>query len=367
MSANIGGDLRALPKNHLHIHLEGAMRPETLDELCERYALQRPQDTRGKRFANFGGFNDLYWAATECIRTRDDLARVVHEVAEDAASQGVWWMEPAFDAERYSTLREGHPFRLFETQEEGWLFMLGAASAASKATGVGIGYISAIDRTRALESAMCRAQATAELVNSGAHMIDMRAGEYVGRHAGIVAVGLHSNEVGCPPEPFEAAFRVAIDGTGLLSAPHAGEIAPAPGGGPASVAGAIDALGADRIAHGVLAITDPELVDRLATEQVCLDVCPTSNILLSVFPSIAEHPLPNFLDAGVPCSLGSDDPLLFGPGLLEEYELCRAEMALNDHQFAALAKASFQHSGAPTQLRDAGVKAIDRWLEPPQM
>jgi adenosine deaminase len=366
VSANNGRDLRALPKNHLHIHLEGAMRPETLAELCERYALERPQDTRGKRFANFGGFNDLYWAATECIRTRDDLARVVLEVAQDAASHGVWWMEPAFDTERYSTLREGNPFRLFETQKEGWLFMLEAASAASKATGVGIGYTSAIDRTRSLESAMYRAQVTAEIVNSGAHVIDMQAGGYIGRHAGIVAMGLHSNEAGFPPEPFEAAFRAAIDGTGLLSTPHAGEIAPAPGQGPASVAGAIDALGADRIAHGVLAITEPELIERLAAEQICLDVCPTSNILLSVFPSIAEHPLPEFLDAGVACSLGSNDPLLFGPGLLEEYELCRAEMALNDHQLARLAKASFQYSGAPAELRDAGVEAVDRWLASPE-
>ena len=363
MSPSTGRDLRALPKNHLHIHLEGAMRPKTLDELCERYALKRPQDTRGKRFANFGGFNDLYWAATECIRTRGDLARVVHEVAQDAASQGVWWMEPAFDTERYSTLREGSPFRLFETQKEGWLFMLEIASAASKATGVGIGYISAIDRTMPLVSAMHRAQVTAEIVNCGAHMIDMRAGDFTGLHAGIVAMGLHSNEVGYPPEPFADAFRAATDGTGLLSTPHAGEIATAPGQGPASVAGAIDVLGADRIAHGVLAITDAELVDRLASEKICLDVCPTSNVLLSVFPSIAEHPLPDLLAAGVPCSLGSDDPLLFGPGLLEEYELCRAEMGLDDHQFARLAKASFAHSGAPTQLRDAGVKAVDKWLE----
>lgn len=211
------------------------------------------------------------------------------------------------------------------------------------------------------------ARVTAETVNSGAHMIDMRAADYGGRHAGIVAMGLHSNEVGYPPEPFESAFRAAIDGTGLLSTPHAGEIAPTPGRGSASVAGAIDALGADRTAHGVLAITDLELVDRPASERICLDVCPTSNVSLSVIPSIAEHPLPDFLAAGVPCSLGSDDPLLFGPGLLEEYELCRAEMALNDHQLARLAKASLLHSGAPAKLRDAGVKAVDSWLESPQV
>ena len=363
MPPSTGRDLTSLPKSHLHIHLEGAMRPGTLDELCERYALRRPQDTRGKRFANFGGFNDLYWAATACIRTRNDLARVVHEVAQDAASHGVWWIEPAFDTERYSSLREKSPFRLFETQQEGWQFMLEVASAASQATGVGIGYISAIDRTKPLASAMHRAQVTADIARRGAHVIDMRAGEFTGRHAGIVAMGLHSNEMGYPPEPFADAFRTATDGTGLLSAPHAGEIAPAPGQGPASVTGAIDALRANRIAHGVLASSEKALVARLASEQICLDICPTSNVLLSVVPSISEHPLPNLLAAGVPCSLGSDDPLLFGPSLLEEYELCRAEMGLTDQQIAQLARASFAHSGAPTQLRDAGVKAVDDWLE----
>jgi adenosine deaminase len=153
-----------------------------------------------------------------------------------------------------------------------------------------------------------------------------------------------------------------MTGTGLLSTPHAGEIAPAPGQGAASVAGALNALHADRIAHGVLAASDPELVTRLANEQVCLDVCPSSNLNLSVYPSLAEHPLPALLAAGVPCSIGSDDPLLFGPGLLEEYELCRHEMGLDDLQFSRLAKASFQHSGAPADLREAGVLAADEWL-----
>ena len=120
-------DLRALPKAHLHIHLEGAMRPATLDELCQRYGVTRPPDTRGQVFENFGGFNQVYWAASHCVRSRDDLARLILEVAEDAAEQGVWWIEPSFDADRYSDLREGEPHRVFDTQEEGWLFALEAA------------------------------------------------------------------------------------------------------------------------------------------------------------------------------------------------------------------------------------------------
>lgn len=132
-----GRNLQALPKAHLHIHLEGAMRPATLDELCERYDIGRPEDTRGVRFDNFGGFVNMFWAASDCVRTRDDLARLILEVAQDAAEHGAWWIEPAFDAERYSTHREGSPYQLFQTQEEGWQFALQAAEAAERATGVG--------------------------------------------------------------------------------------------------------------------------------------------------------------------------------------------------------------------------------------
>jgi len=338
------------------------MRPSTLDELCEQHGVERPEDTRGVRFDNFLGFNALYWAASQCVRTRDDLARLVFEVAEDAVAHGAWWIEPAFDTERYCELRADSEFRLFDTQAEGWHFMLDVAASASRELGIGIGYMSAIDRTASLERARERMRVTTEVVNGGRHIIDCHAGDYRGRHAGIVAVGLHSNEAGHPPEPFADIFAEVIEKTGLLSTPHAGEIAPAPGQGPASVAGALDTLNADRILHGVLAIEDSELVGRLAAEQVCLDVCPTSNILLSVFSSLAEHPLPDLLAAGVPCSIGSDDALLFGPSLLDEYELCRSEMGLDDFQFTAIARASFQHSGAPDELKQLGIEGVYDWL-----
>lgn len=359
-------DLRALPKAHLHIHLEGAMRPLTLTELCKRYGIERPADTKYQKFDNFGGFLKMYWAACEAVRSRDDLARLILEVAEDAAAEGVWWIEPAFDADRYSDLREGSSFRLFESQHEGWHFALEAAEAASKATGVAIGFISAIDRIKPLDQALKRARVTRDLVKENAHKIRSGAACFDGEHAGIVGFGLHGNEEGYPPEPFGESFRLALDDTGLISAPHAGEIAPIPGGGATSVEGAIDHLRADRIAHGVLAIEDDTLIERLAEKKICLDVCPTSNLLLRVFPSAEEHPLPRLMTAGIPCTLGSDDPLLFGPDLVDEFTLCRDAMGMGDGQLADLARASFSHSGAPEPMKQAGLAAIDAWLEGPQ-
>lgn len=358
-------DLRTLPKAHLHLHLEGAMRESTLSELCARYGIERPADTKYQKFDDFGGFLKMYWAACDVVRSREDLVRLIWEVAEDAARQGVWWIEPAFDADRYSDLRKGSPFRLFKNQQEGWHFALEAAEAASKATGVGIGFISAIDRIKPLDEALKRARVTRDLVRNNAHRIKSGMACFDGEHPGIIGFGLHGNEGGYPPEPFALAFRTALDDTGLISAPHAGEIEPRPGGGPASVRGALEHLRAERIAHGVLAIEDEALLERLAAERICLDVCPTSNLLLRVFASAAEHPLPKLIEAGVPCTLGSDDPLLFGPDLVDEFTLCRDAMGMDDRQLASLARASFTHSGAPEQVKKSGLRAVDTWLSGP--
>ena len=355
-------DLISLPKAHLHLHLEGSMRPSTLSEFCSAYGIKRPADTRGKSFDNFGGFVEMYWAACNSVRSRDDLARLILEVAEDAQAQGVWWLEVAFDTARYGILREGSPDRLFETQEEGWRFAVDAARRASEATNVAMAFISAVDRAMSVEHAMERAAATKSVVSNDHHLIEAHAPGFEGEIPAIIGFGLHGDESGNPPEPFAAAFKLAREGTGLMSLPHAGEIARAKGDGSAYIKGAIDSLAADRIAHGVLAIEDPALVRRLADEQICLDVCPTSNILLRVFPSPQQHPLPSLLEAGVPCTIGSDDPLLFGPDLIDEYLLCHEQMGLNKSGLAQLARTSFQRCGAPKRLKQAGINAIDQWL-----
>jgi adenosine deaminase len=175
----------------------------------------------------------------------------------------------------------------------------------------------------------------------------------------VVSFGLHNDEVGHPPQDFVEPFRVARD-AGLLSTPHAGELESGQ-----FVADSVDLLGASRIGHGVRSVEVPGLVERLAEEGVCLDVCPTSNMMLSVVPSLADHPLPALLDAGVRCSLNADDPLLFGPGLLEEYELVRRDMGFDDERLAAIARSSIDCSGAPDELKRSALAGIDAWLATP--
>ena len=103
----------------------------------------------------------------------------------------------------------------------------------------------------------------------------------------------------------------------------------------------------------------------LAERDVTLDVCLTSNHVLGVVSEISQHPLPRLLAAGVRCSLGADDPLLFGVGLLDEYQIARSGLGLPDHQLAALARTSIDTSDAPASLIHAETAKIGRWLAEP--
>lgn len=217
--------------------------------------------------------------------------------------------------------------------------VLDALDRFGQELGVGVGLMIAGDRM--MEPRECEDQARLAV-------------RYADR--GVVSFGLASDERGHPPEPFAPAFDICR-AEGLISAPHAGELV-----GPESVAAALSALGADRVQHGVRAIESPELVSELVARGTCLDVCPTSNAALGVYPRVADHPLPRLLAAGVRCSLNADDPLLFGCGLLDEYELCRAEMRLEDSDLAAMAAASLEASGAPADLIAQGLADIGDWL-----
>lgn len=321
-------DLAALPKGHLHIHLEGAMRPASLEEMAADAGIPVPV-IRG--FGSFGVFSEMYVAACEVLRADDDMRRLVDEVVADAAADGAVWVEPAVYLPHHRH-RLGPPEHVLEV-------ILDELSLSGARHGIGTGLMVSADRT--LDPADAVAQASLAV-------------RYA--HVGVVSFGLANDEVGFPPEMFVEAYDIARAG-GLLSTPHAGEL-----DGPERVRGALVALGADRIQHGIRAVEDPSVVELLVDAGTCLDVCPSSNVLLAVVPSLDEHPLPALLAAGIPCSLNADDPLLFGPGLLEEYELVRTAMGLDDDALAAIARASITHSGAPDACKTTALAKIDAWL-----
>ncbi len=171
----------------------------------------------------------------------------------------------------------------------------------------------------------------------------------------MIGVGLGGEER-FPPEPYAEIFREGRE-RGLHSIPHAGETH-----GPASIRGAIEALGAERIGHGIGILQDPALVDEVRERGIGLDVCPTSNVMTRSTPSIEEHPLPVMLAAGLRCTLASDDPSMFHAFVADEYERCRSAFDLDDAALADLARNGIHASFAPDAVKAELEAAVDAWL-----
>ncbi|WP_227496913.1 adenosine deaminase [Planctomonas psychrotolerans] len=321
-------DLQALPKGHLHLHMEAAMRPATLISLSDVLGIE-PVKTSG--FKGFTAFSATYKTLLDALRHPEHLGILMDQIFEDQAAEGVAYLElsvsPRFYAEQYGSF-DGAMRELIDL-----------ARSASVTHGVAFGLMPTIDRTAGLEIAVQIAEVAARFAGDG-----------------VVSLGLAADERGYPCADFAEPFAIA-KAAGLQSTPHAGELV-----GPESVREAIDVLKADRILHGVRAIEDPELVAELAERGLPLDVCPTSNVMLDVVEKIEEHPMPHLLEAGVRCSINADDPILFGPDILAEYELCRTSIGLTDEQLAACAWTSIETTLAPAEVK-ADVKArIDTWL-----
>jgi aminodeoxyfutalosine deaminase len=293
--------IRAAPKAELHVHLEGAIQPRTVIELAKRNRIELPYDTpqatdRWFRFKDFSHFVEVYGAISRCLRTAEDFELVAYEAAAELARQNCKYAELGFSPAFHT--RAGVPADVYMAG------LVRARERSREELGTEIAFIFDVGRSWRGGEAETRRWA--------AHTVDV-AIEY--KSAGVVALGLGGPEDGHPPDPFAALFERGRT-AGLGSAPHAGEHA-----GPASVRGAISALHADRIAHGVRAIEDALLVDELARRQIALDVCPTSNVRLGVYPTLALHPLPRLVAAGVPVTINTDDPPLFGVTLNDEAAL----------------------------------------------
>ncbi len=332
MSSAMRRNLRALPKGHLHLHLQLGMRPATLVELAERYGVDSPP-TRG--FSDFAGFQRIIEGVLAVLRTPADFERLVAEVVEDAALDGCAYVEPSFYPAQHRDV--------CGSDEAMWELVLAAGEAAGRRHGIAVRWMAAVDRVHDSP------RQAADFARLAVRYMDH----------GVVGLGLHNDEAGHPPEPYAEAFRLAKE-AGLLSTPHAGEL-----DGPASVWAALDVLHADRLQHGIRSVEDPDLLVELAERGTCLDVCPSSNVMLSVVPDLEHHPLPALLAAGVRCSINADDPICFGPGVLEEYELCREAFGLDDAALAAVARTSLTSGAAPDDVVATALAGVDAWLAAP--
>ncbi|GAA2588004.1 adenosine deaminase [Dactylosporangium fulvum] len=282
------------PKIELHVHLEGAVPPATLLEIARRNELPLPADTvEGVQelyeFTDFAKFVQVWILTTNCLRTAADFRQIVVDYAGVAAGHGAVYLEAIFSpGERvqrgvaWEDLFEGYTDGIVEARER---------------HGVIVRLTPDLYRGMPVELAEDVARWSARY-----------------RDRGIVGLGLGGDERASSALLYAKAFEIARDG-GLAVVPHAGESA-----GAESVREMLS-LEPDRLRHGIRAVEDAAVLAEIVDRGLVLDVCPTSNLRTRSVPSLAEHPLPALVAAGVPCTVNTDDPAMFNTDLAQEHRI----------------------------------------------
>lgn len=317
--------LAAMPKAELHVHIEGTLEPEMSFALAARNGIALPYADvealrRAYAFGSLQDFLDLYYQGAAVLRTEQDFHDLALAYLERAAAENVVRAEIFFDPQTHTargisidTVINGLHRACAEAERE-----LGISCALILCF---LRHLSEREAFETLEQAL----------------------PYRDR---FIGVGLDSSELGHPPEKFVRVFARCRE-LGLRRVAHAGEEGP-----PAYIRDSLDLLKVERIDHGVQAVHDAALLERLARERVPLTVCPLSNQKLQVFPDLARHSLPRLLAAGVVATINSDDPAYFGGYVNANFEqLFAATDLISDHAWQ-LAANSFEASFAPEAERD---------------
>ncbi|HYP19896.1 MAG TPA: adenosine deaminase [Chloroflexia bacterium] len=331
--------LAAVPKAELHVHLEGSISPATLLVLAERNGIVLPSNTveglrEYFRFRDFDHFIEVYGVISRCLKTEDDFELIAYEFGTEMARQNVRYAEVTFSCAFH------HHHGIPDDAYMGGL--LRGRERARNDFGVHINWV--FDIIRSVTDPALREKYADYTVSVA---IDNMSN-------GVVALGLGGGEVGYPPEMFVSHFERAIK-AGLHSDPHAGEVA-----GPESVWSALRLLGAERIGHGVRSIEDPALVEYLAEHRVPLEVNPTSNVYLGVYPSLQAHPFRRLYEAGVPLTVSSDDPPLFNTTLNDEVALLASAFSFDIPTIDDLLLNGIHHSFLPHERKHEMEQAFRR-------
>ncbi|AMM85336.1 adenosine deaminase [Martelella sp. AD-3] len=288
------------PKAELHCHIEGATPPALAARLAAKYGVDLSAWLKDGRYVwhDFSSFIACYAAIANVFRAEEDFADLAETYLGALAADG------AIYSELFVSPEQGLAAGL---SRDAYMRAITAGIAAAKAkTGIECRMVMIGERHMGPEQVEGAARYA---VSCGFPLLtgfNMAGDERMGRVA-----------------DYARAFDIARDG-GLKLTIHAGEVC-----GPDSVRDALDLVRPDRIGHGVRAVEDPELVRRLADEGVVLEVCPGSNIALSVYPDFRSHPLRQLVDAGVRVTLNSDDPPFFDTSLAREYAIAEDEMGFS--------------------------------------
>jgi adenosine deaminase len=306
-----------LPKAELHLHIEGTLEPELAFELAARNGVELPYADTGELrtaydFAGLQSFLNLYYELMAVLRTERDFEDLANAYLARAAAQGVRHAEIFFDPQAH--LARGVAM---DTVVEGLWRALGGSEANH---GVSTRLILCFLRDESAESAL-------ETLDAAKPHLDR-----------ITGVGLDSAEVGHPPAKFRAVYEAAA-AMGLRRVAHAGEEGP-----PEYITEALDVLGVERVDHGLRCMESPALVARLVRDRVPLTLCPLSNVRLRAVDALADHPLPAMLEAGLLCTVNSDDPAYFGGYAGDTFDAVRSALGLGEESLRELARNSFRAS-----------------------
>jgi adenosine deaminase len=333
LRAHESSRLKLLPKAEVHLHLEGCFEAATLAQWAktEGVALPRPQEDLFKfsGLADFLGFLDL---ACGLASNSQRLVELSYGLSQRLADNGAGYADVIFNPTHWHAWR-GRLGAMLDAMDAGF-------KAAEQDGLPSVGLCVSLLRTQSADEAI-------ELVDALCAM----------RHPRVVALSVDGNEAtaGRTGPRFADAFRRAGNG-GLHRTVHAGESS-----GPEGVWDAVNLLRADRIDHGVRAIEDATLVSMLADRQIPLGICPTSNLLLGVYPSILEHPIEKLRTAGVRVSINTDDPALLGTSLVGEYALCRHTFGWTDAITKSVAQTSIDASFASADVKTQLLAVLKDW------
>ncbi|HEY8534467.1 MAG TPA: adenosine deaminase [Micromonospora sp.] len=329
--------IAGLPKVELHVHHVGSASPRIVAELAARHEGHTPVPADPAAladyfvFRDFAHFIEVYLSVVDLIRDEEDVWLLTYEVARELARQQVRYAELTITP--YSHVRRGIPARAF---------------------------------CEAIEDARVRAEAELGVVLRWCFDIPGEAGLRAAEEtlrialeeqpAGLISFGLGGPEVGVPRAQFKPYFDQAR-AAGLRSVPHAGETT-----GPQSIWEAVRELGAERIGHGISCVDDPVLLEYLAEQRIAMEVCPTSNVRTRAVPSLAEHPLPRMVEAGLLVTINSDDPPMFGTTLTDEYAIAARLLGWGREGIATLARNAVTASFLPDAEKARILAEIDAYV-----
>ena len=315
---------RAVPKAELHVHLEGTAPPELIRRLAKRNGVPVPEGVfkTENQFAwkDFLDFLRTYDLAASVIRTPEDYRDVTFEYLASCAADGAIYVEVIASPDHAAAV---------------------GLSDADHYAGIAQG----IDDARAAHGIEAR------IVIAAVRNLGVEAAEAIvrrhadDRHPYVVGFNLVGDEAAWSASLFARTYEIAA-GSGLGCTVHAGEHA-----GPASVRAALE-LPITRMSHGVRAIEDPALVAELAERAIVLEVCPSSNVALGLYPSYADHPLGALREAGVRVTLGSDDPPYFGCSIASEYAVAHERFGLDEGKLMGVTRTALEGAFADDVLKE---------------